>query len=68
MAIGDSMNDYWMIKNVGLGIAMENSQEQIKAIAKEVTTTVETGGVAKMIEKYIENNYIIVKKREKEEK
>lgn len=45
-----------MIKNVGLGIAMENSQEQIKAIAKEVTTTVETGGVAKMIEKYILNN------------
>ncbi|WFG96845.1 Cof-type HAD-IIB family hydrolase [Spiroplasma citri] len=56
MAIGDSMNDYWMIKNVGLGIAMENSQEQIKAVAKEVTTTVETGGVAKMIEKYILNN------------
>ncbi len=56
MAIDDSMNDYWIIKNVGLGIAMENSQEQIKVIAKEVTTNVKTGGVAKMIEKYILNN------------
>ncbi|ALA97450.1 HAD family hydrolase [Spiroplasma kunkelii CR2-3x] len=56
MAIGDSMNNYWMIKNVGLGIAMENSQEQINAIAKEVTTIFETGGFAKMIEKYILNN------------
>ncbi len=56
MAIGDSMNDYWMIKNVGLGIAMGNSQEQIKAIAKEVTSNAEAGGVAKMIEKYIFNH------------
>lgn len=35
IAIGDSMNYYWIIKNVGLGIEMENSQEQIKAIAKK---------------------------------
>ncbi|WP_338955611.1 Cof-type HAD-IIB family hydrolase [Spiroplasma endosymbiont of Polydrusus cervinus] len=56
MAIGDSMNDYWMIKSVGLGIAMGNGQEQIKAIAKEVTSSVETGGVAKIIEKYVLND------------
>ncbi|MBH8622839.1 MULTISPECIES: HAD hydrolase family protein [Spiroplasma] len=56
MAIGDSMNDYWMIKNVGLGIAMNNGQDQIKAIAKDITSNVEEGGVAKMIEKYILNS------------
>ncbi|AOX43638.1 HAD superfamily hydrolase [Spiroplasma sp. NBRC 100390] len=56
MAIGDSMNDYWMIKNVGLGIAMNNGQDQIKAIAKDITSNVEEGGVAKMIEKYIFNH------------
>ncbi|MBW3058260.1 hypothetical protein D6D54_03590 [Spiroplasma poulsonii] len=56
MAIGDSMNDYWMIKNVGLGIAINNGQDQIKAIAKDITSNVEEGGVAKMIEKYILNS------------
>lgn len=50
------MNDYWMIKNVGLGIAMGNGQKQIKTIVKEVTSSVEGGGVAKMIEKYVLNN------------
>ncbi|AGM24881.1 Cof-type HAD-IIB family hydrolase [Spiroplasma chrysopicola] len=58
MAMGDSMNDYHMLKNVGVGIAMGNAQDAVKAIAKEVTSDAKDGGVAKMLNKYILNSEI----------
>lgn len=53
ICIGDSENDISMIEYAGLGVAMENSPEEIKAIADYVTDSNENDGVAKVIEKFI---------------
>ncbi|HEM6083357.1 TPA: HAD family phosphatase [Streptococcus suis] len=55
MAMGDANNDLEMIEFAGLGIAMGNANEQVKAIAQDITDTNENNGVAKAIEKYILN-------------
>ncbi len=49
MAMGDANNDLEMIEFAGLGIAMGNANEQVKAIA-HITDTNENNGVAKAIE------------------
>ncbi|HFH9837766.1 TPA: Cof-type HAD-IIB family hydrolase [Streptococcus suis] len=53
MAIGDANNDLEMLEFAGLGIAMGNANEQVKAIAQDITDTNENNGVAKAIAKYI---------------
>ncbi len=54
IAIGDNSNDYTMIKNAGLGIAVSNSIEEIKKIADYITDKDNNNGaVAEMINKYI---------------
>lgn len=55
MACGDGMNDYEMLKAVGVGIAMENGHEKLREIARYVTVTNDEDGVAKAIEKYALN-------------
>ena len=55
MAIGDSENDIEMIEAAEVGIAMGNALENVKAAAMDVTATNEEEGVAKAIQKYIEN-------------
>ncbi len=55
MAIGDANNDLEMIAFAGLGIAMGNANEQVKAIAQDITDTNENNGVAKAIEKHVFN-------------
>ncbi len=52
MAIGDQENDLPMIKFAGLGIAMGNATEEIKAASDDVTSTNNEAGVAKAIRKY----------------
>lgn len=52
MAIGDSINDLKMLQEVGLGVAVENAQQEILAIADKVTTSNNEDGVAKAIEKH----------------
>ena len=52
MAIGDSMNDYTMIKNAGFGVAVANARPQVLEIADYVTDGSEDDGVAKAIEKF----------------
>jgi hydroxymethylpyrimidine pyrophosphatase-like HAD family hydrolase len=49
IAIGDGINDISMIKVVGLGVAMENGEPEVKAVAKEITTTNLENGVAKVL-------------------
>ena len=56
-AIGDSMNDYEMLKKVGTGIAMANAQDKIKNIAKAISEDNNHDGVGKAIEKYVLNTY-----------
>ena len=45
MAFGDELNDLDMFKTVGFGVAMGDGREELKALAKYVTTTVEDHGV-----------------------
>ena len=52
MAIGDSMNDYNMLKHAGLGVAVANAQPKVLEIADYITDTSENDGVAKVIEKF----------------
>ncbi|GHV03563.1 hydrolase [Clostridia bacterium] len=52
MALGDSMNDYEMIKHAGFGVAMANGRDAVKAAAKYVTDSNDDDGVAKAIEKF----------------
>lgn len=53
---GDSANDLPMIRFAGLGVAMGNAPEQVKAQADAVTEDCENDGVAVMIEKYLLND------------
>ncbi len=53
IAIGDSNNDYDMLKYAGIGVAMANSQQSILDIADYVTASNSECGVAKAIEKFL---------------
>ncbi len=53
MAVGDSENDYSMINAAGLGVAMGNASDDIKAIADYITTSNEEDGVGEAIKKFI---------------
>lgn len=53
MIMGDSSSDYMMIQKVGLGIAMGNAPDWIKAAAKDIAPRYDEDGVAVMIEKYL---------------
>ncbi|MGT2925781.1 Cof-type HAD-IIB family hydrolase [Streptococcus cuniculipharyngis] len=54
MAMGDEENDMTMLGWAGLGVAMANASQQVKAVAAAVTSrTNEESGVAEAIERYI---------------
>ena len=53
MAIGDSLNDLDMIKYAGIGIAMHNARDEVKAAADAVTGANDADGVAEAVEKYV---------------
>jgi HAD superfamily hydrolase (TIGR01484 family) len=53
IAMGDSLNDLSMIREAGLGVAMGNAQDGVKAAADLVTVTNDEHGVAKVIREYI---------------
>ena len=55
MAVGDGINDDSMIQWAGLGVAMGNAPDCLKAVADAVTDTVTNNGLAKAIEKYAFN-------------
>lgn len=50
---GDSYNDSAMLKAAGMGVAMGNAPDDVKAIARAVTDTNENDGLAKAIRKII---------------
>jgi hypothetical protein len=52
IAIGDSENDLAIIKAAGLGIAMANATDDIKAAAGDITLSNEESGVAAALMKY----------------
>lgn len=53
MVCGDSENDIEMIRDAGLGVAMANSGEAVKAAAGFVTKSNEEDGVAYAIQRFI---------------
>lgn len=55
ICIGDSENDEDMIRYAGLGVAMGNATEAIKAAADYVTRSNDIHGVAHVINKFIKN-------------
>lgn len=55
IACGDGYNDVSMIRFAGLGVAMANAQDAVKAEANYVTLSNDEDGVAHVIEKFILN-------------
>ena len=53
IAVGDEGNDLEMVQTAGLGIAMGNAIEPIKAVADAITNDCDHDGVAEVIEKYL---------------
>ncbi len=53
MACGDGGNDLAMIVQAGIGVAMENGMEAVKAAADYVADSNENDGVAKAIERFV---------------
>ncbi|NLK87384.1 MAG: HAD family hydrolase [Clostridiaceae bacterium] len=49
-AFGDDMNDYEMIKNCGIGVAVENAVEEVKSAAGFICDISDNDGVAKWLE------------------
>lgn len=45
VAFGDSMNDYEIVQEAGIGVAMGNSVEELKQVADYVTTDIGDDGV-----------------------
>ena len=52
IAMGDADNDISMIEYAGLGIAMGNAMDSVKAVADMVADTNDNSGVAKIIREY----------------
>lgn len=52
MAFGDNYNDIDMLQAVGMGIAVGNARDEVKAVANEITLKSIEDGVAVAIEKY----------------
>ncbi len=53
IACGDGHNDLSMIEYAGLGVAMANAEEDVKAAANYVTLSNEEDGVAAVVEKFM---------------
>ena len=52
LAIGDGHNDMEMLQWAGLGVAMGNAPDDVKAIADEVGPHVDDDGVATVLGRY----------------
>lgn len=52
MAFGDGGNDITMLQHAGIGIAMGNAGDAVKASASDVTASVDDDGIALALKKY----------------
>jgi Cof subfamily protein (haloacid dehalogenase superfamily) len=53
IAIGDDLNDLPMISRAGLGVAMGNAKDEVKAVAKRVIRTNAEEGLAEFLEELV---------------
>lgn len=60
LCFGDSDNDLTMIKQAGIGVAMENARHSLKIIADTVTCTNNENGVAEYIAEHLLNSFVKV--------
>ncbi len=51
IAMGDSLNDFDMIEEAGIGVAMGNAVDEIKNVADMITESVDDAGVAVALER-----------------
>jgi len=58
IAIGDDLNDLHMIREAGLGVAMGNARDEVKAIAHRVIGTNEDDGLAVFLEELLESHQV----------
>ncbi len=56
MAIGDNFNDMEMLEYAGIGVAMGNAPEDVKAVAQWVAPSIEQDGAAAAIEEFVLRN------------
>ena len=55
LTIGDNLNDFEMVKNAGIGVAVANAYDELKKIANYTTLNpVEKGGFAEAVYKFVE--------------
>ena len=52
LAIGDDVNDVTMLQEAGIGVAVNNAPEEVKAVADHVTSANNTDGVIEAIRLY----------------
>ena len=52
MAIGDTENDLAIIKAAGIGVAMGNAKDDVKAAADYVTASVDEDGIYKALKHF----------------
>ena len=52
MAFGDGMNDFTMVEQAGLGVAMANAEPEVKRVAKWIAPSNDEDGVAAGLEKW----------------
>ncbi|MEH6454631.1 MAG: HAD-IIB family hydrolase, partial [Psychromonas sp.] len=55
ICVGDAENDLEMIQFAGLGVAMSNASDQVKASANYICASNDQDGVAEVFEKYVLN-------------
>ncbi len=53
MTIGDNFNDLEMLEYAGIGVAMGNAPDEVKAVASWVAPSVESDGAAAAIEEFL---------------
>ena len=50
MAFGDAQNDIDMIKDAGIGVAMANAMDEVKAVSRYITDSNNDNGIGKTID------------------
>jgi len=53
MAFGDGLNDVTMLRDAGIGVAMGNASDELKALADLTTASCDEDGVAQTIEQFL---------------
>ena len=53
IAFGDGLNDISMIREAGIGVAMQNAVEEVRAAADLITGSCEESGVAMVLEQIL---------------